>query len=324
MKTKLFSLKRKTYKVYFNFNFDRVEYNHNFHEEYFYRHGQKIGEIDDTRFKKQGYEIFKYVINSKVKTKEEVENYIIEKEDTINFIIDLPSKQMYQYPQNSFYVNGKTKHYKDDYREIKFKANGKDYTTNVKRVLHKDDDGNIYELFRGYYYKFEPVQFVKIPLTDFWTTRDIIDFAPFNVHHDSYSRVDIQHSLLNAWVKDIGKIMGTEAFLPTYDDTGEFSLKTSYDSHKYWKYFDKKPTEYAIKIIQYQIYYKFNQWHDHDFNFASENGKATGFHSHHYTHKYWWLGTLIGDGNYAYRVNERINIDRQSLYDIAGVVVCVK
>ena len=319
----VFTLKRHHRRVYFYFH-DVPSPSYSFQEQHFYIHGQKIGEIDDTRFKNQGYEIIRYKIADNIKTKEEIENYIVEKEFNIDFIVDLPSKFMYKYPQNSAYVHGIAKHYKDDYREIKFKANGKDYTTNVKRPLYKDDDGNIYELFRGYYYKFEDVQFVKIPSTNFWTTRDIIDFAPGNLHHDSYSRTEVQHTLLNAWVKDIGKIMGTEAFLPTYDDTGEFSLKAAFDSHQYWKYFSKKPTEYARKMIEYKIYYKFNSWHDHDFTFASENGKAVGFYSSNYTHQYWWFGNMTNNSNSMLRIDDRINVSRQYLYEIAGVVVCVR
>ena len=319
----VFTLKRHHRRVYFYFH-DVPSPSYSFQEQHFYIHGQKIGEIDDTRFKNQGYEIIRYKIADNIKTKEEIENYIVEKEFNIDFIVDLPSKFMYKYPQNSAYVHGIAKHYKDDYREIKFKANGKDYTTNVKRPLYKDDDGNIYELFRGYYYKFEDVQFVKIPSTNFWTTRDIIDFAPGNLHHDSYSRTEVQHTLLNAWVKDIGKIMGTEAFLPTYDDTGEFSLKAAFDSHQYWKYFSKKPTEYARKMIEYKIYYKFNSWHDHDFTFASENGKAVGFYSSNYTHQYWWFGNMTNNSNSMLRIDDRINVSRQYLYQIAGVVVCVR
>ena len=283
---------RNAYRGVFSYKSKLSDYYGNYEVEKYLKHGQRIGKIDDSSITKQGYEVLKLELNGKPATLSSVENYVVDKQFYVKIIYDLPSKLMYQYPQTDFYVNSSVKHYKDDYREIKFKANGKEYTTNVKRALYNDDDNNIYELFRGYYYKFEPVQFVKIPLTDFWTTREIIDFAPFNVHHESWPRVDIQHSLINAWVKDIGKIMGTEAFLPTYDDTGEFSLKSSHDSHKYYNYFYKKPTKYALKMIEYNIYYKFNSWHDHDFYFASENGKATGFYSNDYTRNYWWLPTF--------------------------------
>ena len=316
---------RNAYRGVFSYKSKLSDYYGNYEVEKYLKHGQRIGKIDDSSITKQGYEVLKLELNGKPATLSSVENYVVDKQFYVKIIYDLPSKLMYQYPQTDFYVNSSVKHYKDDYREIKFKANGKEYTTNVKRALYNDDDNNIYELFRGYYYKFEPVQFVKIPLTDFWTTREIIDFAPFNVHHESWPRVDIQHSLINAWVKDIGKIMGTEAFLPTYDDTGEFSLKSSHDSHKYYNYFYKKPTKYALKMIEYNIYYKFNSWHDHDFYFASENGKATGFYSSRYTHNYWWLGNSKEDGSYAYRIDERNNIAGYNyLYEIAGVVVCVK
>ena len=324
----IYTLKRHRRRVYFQYDYDRINSSYSNSKEKFFIHGSKIGEIDDSDIKRLGFEIFKYKVANNFKTKEEVVNYVVEKEFTLQLIIDLPSKLMYKYPQSLAYVYGKVKHFKDDIRELKFKSKGKDYTFNYERKLYKDEEGEIYEYYSGNYFKFEKVQFIKAPLTNFYMTRDIIDFSPVNMYFNNYlENSNPEHSILNAVVKDIGKIMGVETFMPTYEDTGDFTLKPTYETYQYTWYFAKKPTDYAIAVAKNgnSIYGDY-KYRGADLSIASENYKAQRFQNNTNRQRLWWLASQHSIG-YAMNlrcIDERQSLDSKSIFEKMGVVVCIK
>ena len=322
----IYTLKRHRRMINFHYNYDKINSTYSNSKQKILIHGSIIGEIDDSYIKSLGFEIFKYKVKGEFKTKEEVKNTVVEKDLYVELIIDLPSKLMYKYPQSENNSYGKV-HFKDDIRELKFKSKGKDYTVNFVRKLYKDDAGEMYELFHGTYYKFEEVQFVKAPLTDFYMTRDIIDSSVVNMSFNNYlENSNPEHSILNAVVKDIGKIMGVKTFMPTYEDTGDFTLKATYDSHKYWSYFSKKMTDYARAGAANGSIYGDYKYRDVDFSIASENYTAHTFYVNTKYHNYWWLATQHSIG---YAMNLRYIGDRQqlssgSIIEKFGVVVCIK
>ena len=322
----IYTLKRHRRRVYFKYNYDKVDIYKTNYKEKFFIHGSIIGEIDESDIKRQGFEIFKYKVDNKFKTKEVVTNYIVEKEFNVELIIDLPLKLMYKYPQSEDNPYNKV-HFKDDIRELKFKSKGKDYTVNFVRKLYKDDAGELYELFHGRYYKFEEVQFVKAPLTDFYMTRDIIDSSVVNMSFNDYlENSNPEHSILNAVVKDIGKIMGVETFMPTYEDAGEFTLKPTYDAHIHSSYFSKEMTDYARAAAASGSIYGDYKYRDVDFSIASENYTAHTFIVNTKYYNRWWLATQHSIGyamNLRY-IDENKNLNSGLIVEKFGVVVCIK
>ena len=206
--------------------------------------------------------------------------------------------------------------------ELRFNSKNKDYTMQFTRSYWQDAQGTKYEKYNNQYYKIEPVDFVKIPKQNTWFTKKIIDFSPFNLYYSSYSEnAKPERSIFKAMVEDIGKVLGGEVHMPTYD-TGDFQMKPALDAAMY-NQLKKESTDYAKAVL--------NQYSSHipkyrgtDLSSFGESGVSWPYYRSGY-HQYWWLGTQYPNSNPSARnIYNDGNLNWYHVGYVFGVVVCIR
>ncbi len=286
-------------------------------------HGAEHGEIDETNFQKEGLEISRIELDGDVKTKEEIKNLKIEKNHKITVYVDEPSRKIGKYPQTKVDNPVGIRHIETSQRELKFKVFNKDYTKYFNREYYEDTAGNKYEKYNGQYYKFEDVEFIKIPYKNTWFTKRIIDYSPFNVYYADYSIPnEPKHSILKAMVDDIGKVIGEPTYMPSRDGNDDFGVIQAV-INKLYKKMQKTPTDYAKAVLtQYTNadirYYR-------SINFLSFLERDIQLPHYRFSSiSKWWLGTSYR-ANQAYSINRAGNVDEDYyMHVVFGVVVCIR
>ena len=307
---------RKVYKITFE-----VKNHASSFAERTIRHGAKIGEIDDSHFKQNNLGIVKSELDGIEMTKAEIENFEVTKSHKVTLYIGKPIKLFGKYPQTKVDSPDGIQFERAEEQELKFNSAAVDYKLKFSRHYYKDVAGYRYELYNGSYYKFEDVEFEKIPEQDTWFTKKIIDFTPFNIFVLNHSdNAKPENSILKALVEDIGKILGGEVHMPVYHDS-EFSVKPALDKNKQ-ELLKKQATDYAKAVLNQ---YSGNQpfYRGADLN-AYPNAKEHPRYDSNYQQQ-WWLGTKY---NYlypsAYRILPTGNFSFRNVHHVYGVVVCIK
>ena len=285
------------------------------------RHGATIGKIDESQITPQGLVIQKAELDEVEMTKEEIEKFVVLKNHEVLLFIGIPTRKFGKYPQTQVY-NPKVDHIEDKEHELKFNSKGKDYTMKFTRSYWQDKKGNKYEKYNGQYYKFESVDFVKIPEQNTWYTEKIIDFSPFNLYYEDYrDNRKPEHSIFKAMVEDIGKVLGGDVYMPTYD-SGEFSVLPAVQKNLVSK-LKKEPTNYAQAVLNQQ---SGTTYRGADLSSFAESG-VEWLRYNIFLRKRWWLGTQYND-NYAqvYNLNHRGDgfLDYSHVNLVFGVVVCIR
>ena len=295
------------------------------------RHGATIGEIDETPFLADDLAIVKVELEGKVLTKQELEKTLVNKPLKVTLYIGEPVKKIGKYPQTKVDNPEGIEHLKDEERELKFNSKAKDYTLKFTRSFWKDSAGNKYEKYDGQYFKFEDVEFVRIPNKKTWFTKHIIDFTFYNIFYYQYpDNAKPERSVYSALVKDIAKFLGVETFSVTFDD-GEFGIKSALDANYSNPKLIKTPTDYARAIHG-----------GRDGHFDSYRGvsmtpfiEPNGFTPYYneLCQQCWWLEgqwvnanpqafvyrfTTYPDGTYEHFLNST------DVEDMLGVSVCIK
>ena len=292
------------------------------------RHGAKIGEIDDSHFKQNNLGIVKTELDGIEMTKAEIENFEVTKSHKVTLYIGKPIKLFGKYPQTKVISPVGIQLERDEEQELNFNSEDTDYTLKFTRHYYKDSTGDRYELYNGSYYKFEDVEFEKIPEQDTWFTKKIIDFTPFNIFvHNHSDNAKPENSIFKSLIENIGKILGGEVYMPVYHDS-EFSVKPALDkkSKNYLKnkqeLLKKQATDYAKAVLNQ---YSGNQpfYRGADLN-AYPNAKEHPRYDSSYQQQ-WWLGTKH-NFTYpsAYRVLPTGAFGWRNVHHVYGVVVCIK
>ena len=211
-------------------------------------HGQEHGEINESNLDVYGYEISKIELDNHEKTKIEIKKLIVTNNHTITIFAFQPTKKVGKYPQTEVINPDGIKEEGQDVRKLNFHFKTK-YTMEFTRNYYKDNLGNRYEKFNGKYFKFEDVEFVKIPMKNTWYAKRIIDVSQFNVKHYNYIDNNPEHSIYKAMVEEIGKIIGETTYMPSYDD-GDFGVKLALQTNMYEKRFSKFFTHYAFEVAK--------------------------------------------------------------------------
>ena len=307
---------RKVYKITFE-----VKNHASSFEERTVRHGAKIGEIDDSNFKQNNLGIVKTELDGVEMIKAEIENYEVTKSHKVTLYIEKPIKLFGKYPQTKVDSPAGIQFERAEEQELKFNSAAVDYTLKFTRHYFKDVAGDRYELYNGSYYKFEDVEFEKIPEQDTWFTKKIIDFTPFNIFVQNHSdNAKPENSIFKALVENIGKILGGEVHMPVYHDS-DFSVKPALDKNKQ-ELLKKQATDYAKAVLNQ---YSGNQplYRGADLN-AYPNAKEHPHYNSGYQQQ-WWLGTKY---NYlypsAYRIVPAGAFSFRNVHHVYGVVVCIK
>ncbi len=286
-----------------------------------FRHGEKHGEIDESQFEVDGLDIVKLELDNSQKTKEEIKNLLVTKKHMIKVYVGESTRLVGKYPQTKVDNPAGIQFERDDVRPLKFNSKNVDYTINFTRKYYKDNLGNRYEMYNGNYYKFEDVEFVKIPKQKTWFTKRIIDFTPFNLYIENYpDNAKPERSIFNAMVKEIGKILETTTYMPTYDN-GEFSVKpildVSRDIHPKLK---RESTDYAKAVL--------NQHSGHKPIYRGVNLNAypsVQYHSYYNStnHQGWWLGAKYLNEQGARFMDRNGYMTWGNAFYVFGVVVCI-
>ncbi len=287
------------------------------------RHGAAIGLIDESQFAAQGLGIRKAELDGQEKTKKEIENYLVQKNHIVTLHIGKLTKKFGTYPQTKVDNPAGIQKLKDEVHELKFNSKGKDYTLQFTRSYWQDSAGNKYEKYNNQYFKIEPVDFVKIPKLNTWFTEKIIDFSPFNIYYSGYpDNAKPDYSIFKALGEDIGKVLGGEVNMPTYD-TGDFSVKPALDARLYAQ-LKKESTDYAKAILgSYSGVYVGN-YRGVDLNAFVESGHRMPYY-HSQFHQHWWLGTQYPDSDpYTHSITSNGILDWHDVYHVFGVVVCIR
>ncbi len=307
---------RKVYKI----TFEVINHASSFAERTI-RSGATIGEIDDSQFKQNNLGIVKSELDGIEMTKAEIENFEVTKSHKVTLYIGKPIKLFGKYPQTKVLDPAGIQFERAEEQELKFNSAAVDYILKFSRHYYKDSVGDRYELYNGSYYKFEDVEFEKIPEQDTWFTKKIIDFTPFNIFVQNHSdNAKPENSIFKALVENIGKMLGGEVHMPTYHDS-EFSVKPALDKNKQ-ELLKKQTTDYAKAVLNQ---YSGNQpfYRGADLN-AYPNVKEHPRYDSSYQQQ-WWLGTKY---NYlypsAYRIVPTGAFSWRNVHHVYGVVVCIK
>ena len=287
------------------------------------RHGATIGAIDESQFSAQGFGIVKTELDGVVKSRNEIENLTVTKNHKVTVYVDEPTKLVGKYPQTKVDNPVGIQFERDDVRPLKFNSNNVDNTINFTRKYYIDNLGNRYEMYNGNYYKFEDVEFVKIPKQNTWFTKKIIDFTLFNFYISSYpDNAKPERSIFKAMVEEIGKILETATYMPTYDD-GDFSVKPILDaSGNVHPKLKRESTDYAKAVL--------NQYSGHAAIYRGVNLQAypsVSYHPYYNSsrHQYWWLGAQYPNSHpCARRIHSNGNLDWHYVHFVFGVVVCIR
>ena len=287
------------------------------------RYGAIIGKIDETQFDDEGLDIVKTELDGRVKSKTEIEKLVVTYHHNVNIYVEELTKKVGRYPQTKVENPDGIQFFDHNSRELNFNSKGQNYKLNFTRKYYRDSSDNQYEMYNGHYYKFEDVEFAKIPRRNTWFTKKILDFAPFNVSIDGYDdNAKPEHSIFKAMVEEIGQILGVETFMPTYAD-GDFSVKPILDAkgdihHK----LKREPTDYANAVLnqysEYQPYYRDTYM---NFLYASYYPRYQSTND-----KRWWLGTQypVYDKQSAQSINSNGRLDWLGVHNVFGVVVCIR
>ncbi len=301
-----------------------------------FRHGAKIGQIDESQFEADGLGILKAELDGTEKTKQEIENFLVQKNHKVTLHIGKPTKKFGTYPQTKVDNPVGIQKLKDETRELKFNSKGRDYTMQFTRSYWKDSAGNKYEKYNNQYFKIEPVDFIKIPKQNTWFTEKIIDFSPFNIYYLGYTdNAKPERSIFKGMVLDIGKVLGDEVHMPTYD-TGDFQVKPALDSSLHSR-LKKEPTDYAKAILNRYSNVS-DEYRDVNLSVFAEYGPTMPYYDGSYS-QYWWLGTQYPDsdpndpnpdpsapepGPHAHVIYSDGNSDWNNVNNVLGVVVCIR
>ncbi len=288
-----------------------------------FRHGQTHGVIDESKFQIDELEIVKLELDNNVKTKEEIKNLVVSNNHTIKVYVGEKTRIVGKYPQTKVDNPAGIQFERDDVRPLKFNSKNVDYTMNFTRKYYKDNLGNRYEMYNGNYYKFEDVEFVKIPKQNTWFTKKIIDFAPFNFYISSFQDNAIpERSIFKAMVEEIGKILKTTTYMPTYDD-GDFSVKPILDANNnvYFK-LRRESTDYA-KAILFQYYGQKPIYRGINLQAYQSVSNHPYYHGNY--ELYWWLGAQYSSSDpIAHLIHHNGNLANINVNSVLGVVVCIR
>ena len=287
-------------------------------------HGAKIGQIDESQFETNGLGILKAELDGTEKTKQEIENYLVQKNHKVTLHIGKPTKKFGEYPQTKVDNPAGIQKLKDEVHKLKFNSKGKHHTIQFTRSYWQDSAGNKYEKYNNQYFKIEPVDFIKIPKQNTWFTEKIIDFSPFNIYYDNYpNNAKPESSIFKAMVQDIGKVLKGEVHMPT-ESSGDFQVKPALDANLK-SLLKKESTDYAKAILGNYNGQPIDKYRGASLNPFVESGGYIMPYYNKVNHDVWWLGTQSSDSSaLAHIISSIGELHKYHVHFVYGVVVCVR
>ncbi len=290
-----------------------------------FRHGQTHGEIDENQFQADDLKIVKLELDGNQKSKEEIKNLIVTNNHTIKVYVGEATRLVGKYPQTKVTNTAGIVEDKQDNRQLHFNSKGINHLMEITRHYYKDNLGNRYEKLNGAYYKFEDVEFVKIPKKDTWFTKRIIDFSPFNFHYNDYAdNSKPEHSIFKAMVLEIGSIIGETTYMPTYGDDRDFDIKPALGPTSNNFKFRKQATDYANAVLGQYVGWE-KQYRGADLTALGVGSDWQPFYQD--SHKSnWWLGSQYISQNSKPRARAILAsyLFFSNVNYVYGIVVCIR
>ncbi len=314
------TIDRKTYKV----TYDIKGHTSKIPDKIF-RHGQTHGEIDESQFQADDLKIVKLELDGNQKSKEEIKNLIVTNNHTIKVYVGEPTRLVGKYPQTKVTNTADIVEDKQDNRLLHFNSKGQNYFIEYTRHYYKDNLGNRYEKLNGAYYKFEDVEFVKIPKKDTWFTKRIIDFSPFNFHYNDYAdNAKPEHSIFKAMVLDIGRTIGETTYMPTYGDDRDFDIKPALGPTNNNFKLRKGATDYANAVLGQYVGWE-KKYRGADLTTLGVGTDWQPFYQNNHKSN-WWLGTQYNSQNSKPRARAILAsyLFFSNVNYVYGIVVCIR
>ena len=235
---------RKKFKVTFNVLNSSVTI-----QERTRRYGQPVGEISNSGFKQN--DVLVFTLNNSGKTKQEVEGHEV-KENSLVTIKVLNERKANHYPQTEVTLSQSSIFAQREYTsDLYFDYGNKhNLSFSYKRHVVFDKNGEQYELFRGKYFKYEPIEFVKIPGNTGYFTKKIIDAAPYDLHKSDYD-ASYESSIAHGLVKNIEYISYLQNLsVPTEYFDKPVSLTPAINNPALRPLLRKQMTDYAKTVFR--------------------------------------------------------------------------
>ena len=286
-------------------------------EERIIKNGQKVGNINITKYQNLGLYVSNSRIDEKFKVLFEIENTTVVDNHVIKLYPSVVVKN--KYPQSLAKVNtNELTFFVNTTSVFNFTAFKKESVFEFSRAIYKDSKNEFYEKYNGHFYKFDEIEFVNIPGKTSKFSKKILDYSPFNLDSSNSFTANYDISFLKGMVKDIGLIAGIETYIPTYTDD-EFGIKTALESGLGNK-FIKEPTDYAKSVItefdRYEPYYRGVD--------TAMYGYPVNYPFYSRRFDYWWLGTNYDEYRSVYHIYSNGYLANNHVHCCYGVVVCVR
>ena len=250
-------------------------------------------------------------------------NLEVKNNHTIKVYLDEKIRKVGKYPQTKVDNPEGIKYSFESEKVIPFNSKDKNYTIKFTRYYYIDKYNNRYEKFNGQYYKFEDIEFVKIPKQKTWYTKKIIDYSPYNIYYEAYpNNAKPVNSILKSITAMIGAYINQGTFMPTYDND-EFSVKPALDANLESRLI-KQSTDYAQAILGNYDGKFINNYRGTDTKpFLERNGYGPYYNVS--LDSYWWLATQFHDYNpLANYITFNGLRNTYNVCNVLGVVVCIR
>lgn len=284
------------------------------------RHEDRIWEIDVTHIYREGYYIQNIQKDARNYNLAHLQSEFVTKDLTVVFYLAKDIAGKGKYPQSLVYPDpSKLTLMENSIRRTEYKIGTKTHKITFNRYFYCDQNGNKYEKFDGNFYKFEDVEFIKIPGKKTKFTKKIIDFAPYTfILSDRNKKITFENSFLSSLTADIALVLGFEVSIPSYQDSEKYSIKPALDLNNFDN-LEKTATDYATAVY---VSSEYRQHEDHidtqlpygvkRIDKILDSGSQT-----------WWLTTQVeGENSQSYYIDKSGMLSQKRQNYLFGLVVC--
>ncbi len=284
------------------------------------RHDDRIWEIDATAIYQAGYYIKNIQIGTINYTLSALQAQFVDKDITAVFHLAKDIAGKGKYPQSLVYPDqSKLTLMEASIRRTQFQIGTKTHKLTFNRYFYRDEEGNKYEKFDGNFYKFEEVEFIKIPGKTTFFTKKIIDFAPYTfILKEKNKPNSFETSFLHSLTKDIALVLGFKVGIASLTDTDKYSVKSVLDSNNF-NDLQKTATEYATAVYVSSAYRQLDDRIDSQLPYGVKAiDKILDFGT-----KTWWLTHQVKDTDLeSYYIDKEGKLSQKNKNYLFGVVVC--
>lgn len=284
------------------------------------RHEDRIWEIDVTHIYREGYYIQNIQKDARNYSLAHLQSEFVTKDLTVVFHLAKDIAGKGKYPQSLVYPDpSKLTLMENSIRRTEYKIGTKTHKITFNRYFYRDQNGNKYEKFDGNFYKFEDVEFIKIPGKKTKFTKKIIDFAPYTFILESQNKkIAFENSFLSSLTADIALVLGFEVSIPSCQDSEKYSIKPALDLNIF-DTLKKTATDYATAVYVSSEYRQHEDYIDTQIPYGVKRiDKILDWGS-----QTWWLTSQVeGEDSQSYYIDKSGILSQKRQNYLFGLVVC--